>query len=685
MIQLGIQIGHLHPLFVHLPIGIIMLAFILEIYGRLKSKDAFNEVVEFTLLVAGVTALLSLGTGWLLGEESGYDEDSLFLHRWMAVAFTVTTILLYLVKRSKIEWVSKTYIPTFLLVLALISLTGHFGGNMTHGEDYLFMEEKEELVITNIQEAQVYAQVIQPILDDKCVSCHNANKAKGGLLMSTPNEIIKGGDSGSLFDTISGQEQALFLERIHLPMDNDDHMPPKGKVQLTDNEKALLEWWMANKNCFECKVNELPKEGKMATILTSLEQDTSAIALLTKDAVEVPKEWLQNVKAAGISVQTLSSTNHLLTVNMASMNAVTEETLEMLEDYAPNVIEMDLGFSNFNNDLMAALKPFKNLLKLKLQHTQVTDDIGKYLGDFELLESLNLYGTSVTDNLIDELKENKRLRNIYLWKTEVTEDGLAQLQQDLPSVTIQQIGADVFKATVLDPPTIISDRSFFSDSLKIAIESLFEGTEIYYTLDGSKPTESSLKYEGEITLETTANVKAIATKKEWEPSHITERTFIKNNIAYANVDLLSVPNEKYKGQEGKTLMDQKRGSVNFVDGNWLGFEGKHLNAVVELEKKQSISKVSIGALSAPASWIFYPTSFVVSVSNDGANYKEVGRKDMGNEEPNAEVKLTFFDLNIAPTDAKYVKLSIKSPLKNPDWHTDPGGKSWIFIDEVVLN
>ncbi|MEP5434605.1 MAG: DUF2231 domain-containing protein, partial [Flavobacteriaceae bacterium] len=137
MIQLGIQIGHLHPLFVHLPIGIIMLAFILEVYGRLKSKESFTEVVEFTLLVAGITAIFSLGTGWLLGEESGYDEDSLFLHRWMAVAFTVTTVLLYLVKRSKIGWVRKTYIPTFLLVLALISLTGHFGGNMTHGEDYL--------------------------------------------------------------------------------------------------------------------------------------------------------------------------------------------------------------------------------------------------------------------------------------------------------------------------------------------------------------------------------------------------------------------------------------------------------------------------------------------------------------------------------------------------------------------
>ncbi|WP_282112682.1 chitobiase/beta-hexosaminidase C-terminal domain-containing protein [Maribacter stanieri] len=685
MIQLSIQIGHLHPLFVHLPIGIIMLAFILEVYGRIRAKKSFSEVVEFTLLVAGITALLSLGTGWLLGEESGYDEDSLFLHRWMAVAFTVTTVLLYLVKRSKIGWVSKTYIPMFLTVLGLISLTGHFGGNMTHGEDYLFIEEQEEIVITNIQEAQVYAQVIQPILDDKCVSCHNANKAKGGLLMSNPNEITKGGDSGSLFDTISGEEHSLFLTRVHLPLENEDHMPPKGKVQLTDNEKALLEWWIENKNCFECKVNELPREEKMIAVLSSLEKDTSAIAVLAKEAQEVPKEWILGVRSAGVSVQTLSAKNHLIAVSMASMDSITADQLELLEEYALNIIEMDFGFSNFNDELMSSLSPFKNLLKLKLQHTKVTDAISEELNEFELLESLNLYGTAVTDKLIFKLKDNKKLQNIYLWKTDVSTDGLAQLQKDLPGITIQQIGADIFEATVLDPPTIISEASFFSDSLKISIESLFDGTDVYYTLDGTVPTESSLKYDNDIILTTTANVKAIAVKKEWEPSFVTERTFIKNNIAYANVNLLSTPNEKYKGQKGKTLMDQKRGSTNFVDGNWLGFEGKHLDAIVELKEQNSISKVSIGALSAPASWIFYPTAFVVSVSNDGTSFKEIGRKNMGEEDPNAEVKLTFFDLDVTPTNAKYVKVSIKSPLKNPNWHTDPGGKSWIFIDEVVLN
>ena len=199
------------------------------------------------------------------------------------------------------------------------------------------------------------------------------------------------------------------------------------------------------------------------------------------------------------------------------------------------------------------------------------------------------------------------------------------------------------------------------------------------------PTTSSTKYETPIILDNTASVKVIAVKKDWEPSFVTERTFIKNNIAYTDVQLLTTPNEKYKGKKGKTLIDQKRGSLNFVDGNWLGFEGKPLNAIIELKEKNIISKVSVGALSAPSSWIFYPTAIVISSSKDGVNFKEIGRKNMGIESPNAEVKLTFFDMEFTPTDAKYVKLQVLSPLKNPDWHPNPGGKSWIFIDEVVLN
>jgi hypothetical protein len=32
-----------------------------------------------------------------------------------------------------------------------------------------------------------------------------------------------------------------------------------------------------------------------------------------------------------------------------------------------------------------------------------------------------------------------------------------------------------------------------------------------------------------------------------------------------------------------------------------------------------------------------------------------------------------------------VKVEVRSPLRNPDWHPNPGGKSWIFLDEILLS
>lgn len=680
----AIQIGHFHPLLVHLPIGIILLAFALELYERFKSNTSAREIVLFSLAAAGITALLSLGTGWLLGEEGGFDEDLLFLHRWMAVAFTGTTILLYFLKRSPSKYAQKLYLPVFILVLILVSATGHYGGNMTHGEDYLFRDTAADVIrIEDVAEAKVHAEIVQPILNAKCVSCHNAGKIKGGLLMTTLQDLEQGGDSGSVFDSIDGKP--LLTHRIHLPLEEEEHMPPKGKVQLTPEEITLLEWWIANDHCLDCRTKDLETSEKLDGILANLEADDSLHALLAEAVTPVPASWLDEMNNAGITIYPLAMDNPLLIASLFGEQNQLEEKLELLETYAENIVELNLGNTSMNDTLSKLLDPFENLTKLQLQHTAITDKIVPRLEEFQYLESLNLYGTDIGDPVFEAAALMPELKSLYLYQTKASTAKIEDFQSEFPQIAVQHIPKDAFDAVSLSAPTIVAETTFFKDSLEIALENTFEDSKIFYTLDGSPPDSTAMLYKEPFVIKESATVSAMVMKTGWESSDISTLSFKTTAVDYLDVSLSTPPNDKYKGQFGKTLVDLKRGSTNFVDGNWLGYEGSHFSTTLTLKEGKEISSVSVGALSAPTSWIFYPVGLRVYTSENGKQFKRVKSTQLPEEEPNSNVSLKFFDIEIPPTRAKYVKVEIRSPLKNPSWHPNPGGKSWIFIDEIILN
>ncbi|MBT8302623.1 MAG: chitobiase/beta-hexosaminidase C-terminal domain-containing protein, partial [Maribacter sp.] len=517
MIAQIIQIGHLHPLVVHLPIGILLLGFILEIVYRKKPSEASNEIILMVLLIGAFSAVISLGTGWLLGEDGGYDETLLFRHRWLAVAFTVLAIGLYLLKKATNAMAFKLYLPVYVIVLILIGITGHYGGSMTHGEYYLFTDTRiKKVVIEDVDKAQVYTDIVQPIFNTKCVGCHNPSKIKGGLLMDTKENLLAGGDSGNILDSVSGNEASLFMQRLHLPLEDEDHMPPKGKVQPTAEELALLAWWMENDHCFDCVAGTLDKSEKMGDILQGLEEDRSPRALMAKNLKPVPKDWIAQLNHSDISTYPLAEGNPLLQVSLNGRQDIRQGDFKALKKYAKHIVELNLGNSNFNDTLSKSLSSFKNLTKLQLQNAPITDNTIENLKGLQHLESLNLYGDSISDKALNVLGNLKNLKNIYLWQTNITEEALKQYALDHPHIAVQgQIDSDIFRATKLEPPTIVADSDFFKDSLQVELDYVFDDASIYYTLDGSEPDSTSLKYTTPITLTKSAEVKAVTYAPGW--------------------------------------------------------------------------------------------------------------------------------------------------------------------------
>src|SRR5690606_37472710 len=119
----------------------------------------------------------------------------------------------------------------FAPLIALLSLTGHWGGSLTHGEDYLFaavsLSPSESLDpvdhirrISNVEEAVLYDAVIQPILAARCYDCHSAKKEKGDLRLDKVEYILRGGKNGAVIKDGPADSSALY-HRLLLPLEDE--------------------------------------------------------------------------------------------------------------------------------------------------------------------------------------------------------------------------------------------------------------------------------------------------------------------------------------------------------------------------------------------------------------------------------------------------------------------------------
>ena len=128
-------LGHFHPLIVHLPIGILLIGLLLQWLSRKKKYEVLKQAVPVILLAGAITGLFSCITGYLLSISDDYDKSLVSWHMWMGIATTFIAFMLYAREKNDQFKINKTLLSVALLIL--IALTGHLGGSLTHGSDYL--------------------------------------------------------------------------------------------------------------------------------------------------------------------------------------------------------------------------------------------------------------------------------------------------------------------------------------------------------------------------------------------------------------------------------------------------------------------------------------------------------------------------------------------------------------------
>ncbi len=431
-------LGRFHPLVVHLPIGIIVIGVVLEGIIALRSKQAIGlrYAVRYIWLSAGISGLVAVTTGWLLSGEGGLVRSSVEWHGWMGVVVTGLAFMAWIFTFHGKWKVSKSvyYANIGLLAIAL-SITGHLGGQMTHGRDYLIEYAPRIIkqwwgyegvgmdmpVSDNPDSVLVYGHLVQPILADKCISCHNDDQSKGGLDLTTEEALLRGGDE--LPAVVGGQpmESGIF-QRVTLPFGHSKFMPPRGRP-LSYREVRILEWWIENGASFSNPVSaeKLPDD-LIRILLEEYNLDTRPRPFYEVLSMEpVAPAILNSILDEGFSGGVLAEGNNFLRLK-ARRKQLSESDWQLLEQVKDHVVMLDLAGTNANDGSLLVVSQMKNLYKLDLNNTIITDEGLEILTRLERLEILNLYGTSVSDRGVADLKAISSLKKIYLWESGVSDD-----------------------------------------------------------------------------------------------------------------------------------------------------------------------------------------------------------------------------------------------------------------------
>lgn len=236
------RLGNLHLVFLHLPIGFVVAAVLLELW-RMKRPSADGAWLQGRLLAANAVAtLLTAGAGLVLAENGGYAEDALAWHRWTGVACAGLAIAAWGAHVRGGVWAARATLGT---LFAGTMIAGHFGATLTHGTGVTAWWGGKAAPVETAGTDAVFIKEIQPILGRACIECHGPEKARGRLRLDQRAAALAGGKSGVASVVPGKPEASELLRRVKLPRDHDEAMPADDGPGLTGEEIAALERWIA--------------------------------------------------------------------------------------------------------------------------------------------------------------------------------------------------------------------------------------------------------------------------------------------------------------------------------------------------------------------------------------------------------------------------------------------------------
>jgi len=680
--------GRLHPLLLHLPIGFFSFASLLWIIRR---QIQGQQALQLSLLLSALSIPLTAVTGFFISRDGGYDDTLLFRHQWSAVVFGLLAWALYTGVRDfpgKTHW----WNPLFALTFSGMLLTGHWGGQLTHGTDFLDWPESAEEALANTPakasaSTTFYAAAVQPVFSGKCVTCHRTGKTKGGLNLENTASAIKGGESGPIWlaGDVAG---SIFLQRIHLPVTDKKHMPPRGKNPLTPEEEALLDSWVAAGADTRLKIAEI-KNGHPLFRFVSQKSVETPVTYRFKPASNAV---LAKLNDAYTTVKPIATGSPALEATIFIRKAFNIKRVTALQKVKDQLVRLNLNNMPVRDQDLDALLPFSNLEQLTLSYTDISGKGLEKLKQLPALRSISLTGTNTGVNAAAALTQIPKLKTVYLWNTRVSAKEIEQLKRKYPNIQ-WEFGFTPSPKDILalSPPLFEKAKPILAERDSIFLKTAIPGSVIKYTTDGTLPDSiNGLIYKTPIPFRDIVTVKARAFKAGWLNSEVSEMTVYKQGKRPARLELLTAPNPEYTAKPEVLLNGELGNITQFRSGQWLGYKDRHLEAIFYFDKNKApdIKSLAVSYGVNIGSYIVPPVSMEVW---GGKNPKEMellakasfdafSVQDLADQESRGRV-LKFK----SAAQWSYYKLVVRNLTQLPDFHPGKGTPGWFFVDEVFFN
>ena len=663
-------LGNFHPVVLHLPIGAFLFTFLLFISQKYL-KSNFDPAVRMGLLFSFITSIITSIFGYILHLNGDYDSVLVDRHMWLAIATTILIgFVLYLHKRQKPY---NHVLSSFVFATVLLTITGHNGGSLTHGKDYLKLPDFEkEISIVSYDSIHVFNQVISPILDSKCVKCHNTGKSKGNLMLSSIDKILLGGEKGQIIKSNSSVDSRLYTY-LNLPIDDEMHMPPDGNSQLNDNEKELIKLWIDEGADFY-NFRKMNDDNFSKEILSFLPKEIASVDPPNRnDLVKLIENEFR--------IERISTENNFIDVKYQG-KSFKQSYLRLLSKVSDNIKRLDLSFVDLSSIDLSRVDNFENLTYLNLNNTKLTT---KKIQKLDLdIQTLILSNNNFDVSVFDKFISNPTNERVFAYNTISDLDLTKEISANSNDKIYFGVSLDDFASNVpLKIPIITPSQTLFSNTVDVEVVSDITNPDYRYTINGDEPDSLSNLYVGPIKIDRSSNLKFKAFKKGSRPSPVQEVFYRKIAASITDFKLLSTTVEPYAAKN--ILSNNEVGSADFRDGTWNGFiksDTRSGDMIAEFSLPEGVNEIGISSLTDYGAYILFPTKielYDISLGNDELVYsKNISRKF---DEENAPLYTFRIPIN---KNLKKVRLKVISNKKLPKGHPAEGEPAWLFIDEIML-